>query len=229
MKVEISAVEARILGCLIEKELTTPEYYPLSLNALTNACNQKSNRDPVMALAESEVQAALDSLIKNHLVSAKSSSGSRVSKYAHRLRNPITQSLDFPPRELAVLGELLLRGAQTAGELRTRAERMAEFTGIDQVEATLRTLAERDDGPFVAELPRRPGRRETRFAHLFCGTPAIQRDDLEEAAPESASGTAEGRINMLEREITALRADVALLRKQLEDVLGAVSPNGSDA
>jgi hypothetical protein len=226
IKVQLTAIEARVLGCLIEKDLTTPEYYPLSLNALANACNQKSNRDPLMSLGEQEVQAALDSLIKNHLASTKSSAGSRVSKYAHRLNNPITQSFNFSRHEQAVLCELLLRGPQTVGELRTRAARMAEFADLAQVEATLRGLGSRDDGPYIQELPRQPGRRESRFAHLFCGAPVAQADVCDAPPQDTGARSADDRIERLEREVTELRTDVAALRKQLEDVLGTPSPNG---
>ena len=123
LKITLSLIEARVLGCLIEKEMTTPDYYPLSLNALTNACNQKSNRNPLMDIDETTVQNTLDVLIKKRLVVPKSSSGSRVSKFAHRLSNPITHAMDFSAQELAVLCELLVRGPQTIGELRTHADR----------------------------------------------------------------------------------------------------------
>ena len=135
MKIALTLIEARVLGCLIEKEMSTPDYYPLSLNALTNACNQKSNRNPVMELDDTAVQNTLDALIKKRLVVPKSSSGSRVTKFAHRLSNPITNAMDFSAQQLAVLCELLVRGAQTAGELRTHAGRLTEFADIAQVEA----------------------------------------------------------------------------------------------
>lgn len=211
LDVLLDSVQARVLGCLIEKELATPEYYPLSLNALTNACNQKSNRDPILALSEAEVQNAVNALIRLHLVSARSSSGSRVPKFAHRMSNPITQSGDLARHERAVLCELLVRGPQTAGELRARAGRLVEFDDMVQVESTLRQLAERSDGPYVVELPRQPGRRESRYAHLYCGAPTPEAD-VRDVTPSAATD----RISVLEREVDALRADVAELRNELE-------------
>ncbi len=229
MTVQINSTEARVLGCLVEKELTTPEYYPLSLNALTNACNQKSNRDPVMSLSDAEVQIALDSLIKNHLASSKSSAGSRVPKYAHRLSNPITHNLDFSREERAVLCELLVRGPQTTGELRTRAARMCEFADLDHVDATIRGLVNRGDGPFVVELPRQPGRRETRFAHLFCGAPNITSEASDELEAEPPSAAVQDRIHVLEREVTQLRSDLARLREQVQALLHAGEAGEGDA
>jgi hypothetical protein len=226
LKVQLSTVEARVLGCLIEKDLTTPEYYPLSLNALTNACNQKSNRDPLMSLGEQEVQAALDSLAKNHLVSAKSSAGSRVAKYGHRLNNPITQSFNFSRHEQAVLCELMVRGPQTVGELRTRAARMAEFADLAQVEATLRGLAARDDGPYVQELPRQPGRRESRFAHLFSGAPPVEAEAAAIVPVAESVPSADGRIERLERDVDELRAEVEKLRRRIELLVGPSGPGG---
>jgi uncharacterized protein YceH (UPF0502 family) len=209
----LDPVQARVLGCLIEKELGTPEYYPLSLNALTNACNQKSNRDPIMALSEGDAQNAVDALIRLHLVSARSSSGSRVPKFAHRLSNPVTQSGDLSRHERAVLCELLVRGPQTAGELRARAGRLVEFDDVAQVESTLRQLVERSDGPYAIELPRQPGRRETRYAHLYCGAPAPGAE-VDEVSPTAATD----RVSMLARDVEALRAEVAELRRQLEQL-----------
>ncbi len=225
MKIELNAVEVRVLGCLIEKDLTTPEYYPLSLNALTNACNQKSNRDPLMSLSDQEVQAALDSLIKNHLAAAKSSAGSRVGKFAHRMNNPITQTMNFSRQEQAVLAELFLRGPQTVGELRTRASRMAEFTDTSHVESVLKGLAGRDDGPFVIELPRQPGRREPRVAHLFSGVPSAEAFASEPAAtPEP--GQSGGRIDQLEKEVAELRAEVSALRQQIQQLIDSETAEG---
>src|ERR1700689_1371214 len=169
MNIELSPIEARVIGCLIEKQITTPDQYPLSLNALVNACNQKSNRDPVMSGDEVAIQTTLDHLIRKHLVIEKSGFGSRVPKYQHRFCNTEFGPLKFTPQELAIVCELLLRGSQTPGELRTRASRMAAFTDTGAVEAALAGLAERPDGPFVVRLPREPGRRDARYAHLFSG------------------------------------------------------------
>lgn len=164
MTPRFTPLEARIIGSLIEKEITTPDQYPLSLNALLAACNQKSNRDPEMALAERELQAALDALQRRHLVVEKSGFGSRVPKYQHRFCNTEFGTLKFDPQELAIVCELLLRGPQTPGELRGRAARMAPFADATETEAVLERLATRADGPWVQRLAREPGRREARYA-----------------------------------------------------------------
>lgn len=212
MKIALSLIEARVLGCLIEKEMSTPDYYPLSLNALTNACNQKSNRNPVLELNESLAQDTLDALIKKRLVVPKSSSGSRVTKFAHRLSNPITNAMDFSAPELAVLCELLVRGPQTVGELRTHAGRLTEFADVAQVEATLKKLHTREDGPFVSELPRQPGRRDVRYAQLFSDIPVDIPVDapLREASPD--------RVAALEQAVTELRDEVAAIRQLLDQL-----------
>lgn len=173
MKIELTPMEARVIGCLIEKQITTPDQYPLSLNALVNACNQKSNRDPMMDVDEPTVQRTLDELSKKHLIMERSGFGSRVPKYQHRFCNTEFGTLKLTPQELAIVCELLLRGPQTPGELRPRAARMAPFTDADQVEATLETLRTREDGPFVVRLPRQPGRRDSEYAHLFGGPVAV--------------------------------------------------------
>ena len=159
MQISLTALEARVIGALIEKEITTPDQYPLSLNALTNACNQKTNRDPVLELDERTVQETLDGLSRRHLVMERSGFGSRVVKYRHRLCNGDHNPLQFSPQELAVVCELLLRGPQTPGELRSRAQRLAPFTSLDDVETTIELLATRTDGPFVLRLARQPGAR----------------------------------------------------------------------
>ena len=169
MNIALTPHEARIIGCLIEKQITTPDQYPLSLNALINACNQKSNRDPVLDLDEGTVQRTLDALSKKHFVVERSGFGSRVSKYQHRFCNTEYGTLKLDEQELAVTCELLLRGPQTPGELRSRASRMGTFADVTDVEATLTRLSEREGGPFVTRLAREPGRRESRFAHLFGG------------------------------------------------------------
>jgi len=167
MNIQLSALEARLIGCLIEKAITTPDQYPLSLNALNNACNQKSNRDPVLALDERTVQESVEGLVKKHLVLEKSGFGSRVQKYQHRFCNTGFGSLDFTPVETAIVCELLLRGPQTPGELRTRVPRMAPLPDAGEIDNALENLATRPDGPFVKQLPREPGRRDSRYAHLF--------------------------------------------------------------
>src|ERR1700726_3933656 len=182
MNIELSAEEARVIGCLIEKQITTPDQYPLSLNALVNACNQKSNRDPVMALDEPSVQHIVDTLARRHFVMEKSGFGSRVPKFQHRFCNSEYGTLKFSPQELAIVCELLLRGPQTPGELRTRASRMAPFSEVGQVEAALESLRSREDGPFVVRLPREPGRRDARYAHLFSGAVALPAIEAEPQA-----------------------------------------------
>jgi uncharacterized protein YceH (UPF0502 family) len=178
MKIELNPLEARVIGCLIEKQITTPDQYPLSLNALVNACNQKSNRDPVLDLDEGMVQRTVDELSKQHFVIEKSGFGSRVPKYQHRFCNTEYGTLKFDEQELAIVCELLLRGAQTPGELRSRASRMGTFTDVSEVEAALTRLAEREGGPFVVRLAREPGRRESRYAHLFSGEVAGVADEV---------------------------------------------------
>jgi uncharacterized protein YceH (UPF0502 family) len=214
MEAILNDMEVRVLGCLIEKELATPEYYPLTLNALTNACNQKSNRDPVLNLAETEVVRALDSLRFKQLA-LLSAEGGRAPKYRHALM----EKLRLDPAELAVLGELLLRGPQTGGELRARAERMHPFADPAAVEETLRELMERTP-PLVARLPRQPGRKEQRYAHLFAGEP-VPAEEERLPAPESArlKVLAENeRIAQLEEEVAGLRAEVARLRLAVEEL-----------
>src|SRR6201998_4425951 len=157
MNIELSPIEARVIGCLIEKQITQPAHYPPSLNALVNACNQKSNRDPVMAADEATVQNTLDHLIRKHLVIEKSGFGSRVPKFQHRFCNTEFGTLKFTPQELAIICELLVRGPQTPGELRTRAARMASVSEVGQIEAALESLSSRADGPFVVRLPAGPG------------------------------------------------------------------------
>src|ERR1700684_678554 len=170
MKIELSPNEARVIGCLMEKEVTTPDQDPLSLNALTNACNQKTNRDPVLELTEAVVQQTVDALMKKYLVRDISAGyAGRVTKYKHRFCNTEFGSLKFSKQEFGIICVLLLRGPQTPGELRTRTNRLCEFADSEQVEATLKNLMSREDGPFIARLPRAPGARESRYAHLFSG------------------------------------------------------------
>src|SRR5450755_3392280 len=206
---QLSALEARVIGSLIEKQITTPEQYPLSLNALVLACNQKSNRDPVLELTDRAVQDLLDTLMRKHLVLEKSGFGSRVPKFQQRFCNTEFSALQFTPQERAILCELLLRGPQTPGELRSRASRMAPFSDVSVVEATLEGLAQRPDGPFVARLSREPGRRDARYAHLFSGeVPTVS------AAPSDASfpSAAPSRLDRLEAELAQLRAELDELK-----------------
>lgn len=209
MNIELSAIEARVIGCLIEKEVTTPDQYPLSLNALTNACNQKTNRDPVLELAESVVQQAVDTLMRKYLVSDKSAGyGGRVTKYKHRFCNTEFGSLKFTTQELAVLCVLLLRGPQTPGELRVRTNRLCNFSDSTEVETTLDGLMGREDGPFITRLARSSGAREARYAHLFSG-PVESASDVEDAAETSAVATTlSQRVALLEEIVAQLRIDM---------------------
>lgn len=212
MRIELDSLEARVIGCLIEKQVTTPDQYPLSLNALVSACNQKSNRDPLMSLDEATVQRTLDALSRKHLVLERSGFGSRVPKYQHLFCNTEFGSLKFSPQELAVVCELLVRGPQTPGELRSRASRMAPFTDVSEVEAVLQALIGRESGPLVAMLAREPGRRESRYMQLFGGEPPAQASAEEAAAagapPAAREDTLASRVARLESEVLELRAEL---------------------
>ena len=215
MILTLTALEARVLACLVEKEITTPDQYPLSLNSLTNACNQKTNRHPVLELGEQAVQETLDALSKRHLVMDRSGFGSRVLKYRHRLCNGDHNPLQFSPQELAVVCELLLRGPQTPGELRNRAQRLAPFADLGVVEHTLEALAGRSDGPFVLKLARQPGAREARYAQLFTGVPeeaAAAAQPEGDAEPRAAGGGLGERVRELEAAVAALREEIAALK-----------------
>jgi uncharacterized protein len=210
--IRLSEVAARVLGALVEKEITTPEYYPLSLNALVNACNQKTNREPVMNLDEGAVTAALRSLSDLEWAGAADTNDSRVRKYEHRLG----EAFNFTRPEIAVLGVLLLRGAQTPGELRGRGERLHHFEELSDVQAALQKLMQREP-PLVKVLARQPGTKESRYVHLMSG-------DVEDSAPDAARASAaaatgnepldNGRITRLENEIAALKNEIADLTKQ---------------
>jgi uncharacterized protein len=216
MNIELSPVEARVIGCLIEKQITTPDQYPLSLNALVNACNQKSNRDPPMSADEPAIQATLDHLIRKHLVIEKSGFGSRVPKYQHRFCNTEFGPLKFTPQELAIVCELLVRGPQTPGELRTRAARMAPFSEVGQVETVLESLSSRADGPFVVRLPREPGRRDSRYAHLFSGAVTIPAQTEESiTAPSMPSAPTASRLERLEEEVRELKEELKHIKARL--------------
>lgn len=226
MNTHLSTLEARLIGSLIEKAITTPDQYPLSLNALLNACNQKSNRDPLLSLDERTVQESVDGLVKKHLVLEKSGFGSRVPKYQHRFCNTGFGSFDFTPVQTAIVCELLLRGPQTPGELRTRAARMAEVHDGAEIESALEDLATRPDGPFVTQLPREPGRRDSRYAHLFSGQEvipmtALQNSDEDSAEPRQHSATGEPRTSLHDR-VVGLEQQVAALRQELEELRASI-------
>jgi uncharacterized protein YceH (UPF0502 family) len=211
MRIKLTPPEARVIGCLIEKAITTPAQYPLSLSALASACNQKSSREPVMHLSDTETQQICDALIKRHLVSDRGGFGSRVTKYQHRFANVGFSSLEFSPQEMGVLCLLLLRGPQTAGELRSRSNRLCQFRDVSETESVLQGLAERSDGPFVTPLAREPGRREVRYAHLFAD-PESENAKPAALAPRAAPIEGENdRLSQLE--------DLVLeLQQRLEDV-----------
>ncbi|HHP0447465.1 YceH family protein [Vibrio harveyi] len=216
MKVELTAIEARVIGCLIEKEVTTPDQYPLSLNALTNACNQKSNREPVMSLSEADVLDAVDALIERRLVSDESGFNSRVSKYQHRFCNTEFGDLQLTEQEKGIVCCMLLRGAQTPGEIRTRTNRLATFNDVKEVENVLEHLASEEKGPLVVKLPREAGKRESRYMHLFCGEVDISELAVASAAQSSAGSE---RISQLEQEVAELRAELTALKEQVESLL----------
>jgi len=206
----LTEIEIRVLGCLMEKEVTTPDYYPLTLNALVNACNQKSNRHPVLMLGEKDVVKALETMrYDHHLVCRMSETGSRVPKYSHTLLDTWT----FSTREMAVLCVLFLRGPQTVGEIRTHTNRLFKFTDTDMVLTTLNYLANREPDALVMQLPREPGRREQRWAHLFSG-------EIDLDAPAFQVADEPVRIQMQEENerMEVLEAEVKLLRETIEQM-----------
>jgi hypothetical protein len=211
MEYALSANEVRVLGTLIEKELTTPEYYPLSLHALTNACNQKSNREPVMDLSEQEVDEAISLLRNNHLAWRRSCAGARVHKYEHNIL--VKHALTQP--QIALICVLLLRGPQTIGELRTRTTRMHEFSSLDEVLAALNELTVKEGGPLVVELPRQPGKKEARYAHCLSGIPDSSLETTQEYEQLQETPT-QRRISTLEAEVIGLRSELAAIKKDFE-------------
>ena len=211
MITELNDVEVRVLGSLVEKQVTTPEYYPLTLNALMLACNQKNNRTPVTAYDEATVAQALETLREKNFAYVFYGSTSRVPKYKHVL--PEVLHLSHP--ELALLCVLLLRGPQTTGELATRAFRLHEFSGLEDVEATLNGLMTREPDPLVIRLPRQPGQKEARFAHLLAGEVSIEAMH-EEVAPARSRGRDNDKMAAIEAEIETLKAEVGMLKTQFE-------------
>lgn len=209
----LTASEARVLGCLMEKEVTTPDYYPLTLNALQAACNQKSSRNPVVEYDAKEVVRAVDALRNKKLALQIGQGGARVPKYQHIAR----ETLALPPDQLALLACLLLRGAQTAGELKVRSERLFPFDSPEQVEEILESMCAQEEAPFVMKLPRQPGKRECRYAHLLCGAPDITDDEAGPVTPEAARQQVEqeeNRIAQLESQLDELRSQLEELRQE---------------
>ncbi|HGV4074168.1 TPA: YceH family protein [Enterobacter kobei] len=216
MKYQLNGTEARVIGCLLEKQVTTPEQYPLSVNAVTMACNQKTNREPVMNLSEHDVQDVLDALVKRHYLRTVSGFGNRVTKYEQRFCNSEFGDLKLSSAEVAVVTTLLLRGAQTPGELRTRASRMHEFSDMQEVEQTLEGLAAREDGPYVVRLAREPGKRESRYMHLFCGDVVIS---VKSPVTDITTGDDDlvARVEALEGEVAGLKQRLDALLAHLGD------------
>jgi uncharacterized protein len=213
-ELHLNEIEVRVLGSLIEKDITTPDYYPLSLNALVNACNQKNNRDPVMTLGEDSVRQALSSLQERRMAGPAGGADSRVTKYEHRLQ----EVFNFDRREIAVVCVLLLRGPQTPGELRGRAERMYRFEALEDVQATLQKLMDRE--PSLARvLPRQPGTKESRYVHLFAGDtfPPADEAPLQGMAVRAENPRDISRIEVLENEVASLRTEIAELQRQLSE------------
>jgi uncharacterized protein YceH (UPF0502 family) len=213
----LNGTEVRVLGALVEKQVTTPEYYPLTLNALVNACNQISNRDPVVSFDERAVAHALETLREKNLAYVFYGSDSRVPKYKH----VCVENLHLNPPELAVMCVLMLRGPQTVGEIRGRTGRLYNFKDLAEVEATLEGLASRDEQPLVMKLPRQPGRKDSRYAHLLAGEPPAEESPARaEPRPEAATLEVRAeneRVARLESEVEALRGEVASLRSQFDD------------
>ncbi|MGA4524641.1 YceH family protein [Enterobacter ludwigii] len=216
MKYQLSGAEARVVGCLLEKQVTTPEQYPLSVNAVMMACNQKTNREPVMNLSEHDVQDVLDELGKRHYLRTVSGFGNRVTKYEQRFCNSEFGDLKLSAAEVAVITTLLLRGAQTPGELRTRASRMHEFADMQEVEQTLEGLATREDGPYVVRLAREPGKRESRYMHLFSGEVDTATLATEQESTV-VSGNLTARVDALEEEVAGLKQRLDALLAHLGD------------
>ena len=206
---QLSPHQQRVIGCLLEKQSTTPEHYPLSLNGLTNACNQKSNRDPVLNLTESDVQNALDELIDIRLVTVDEALSGRVNKYDHRFCNTEFSSLQFSAQQRAIICLLLLRGAQTPGELRTRSARLADFNNVDEVENALNKLIENEQ---VAKLPREAGKRESRYIHLFGEQPITPDSDTINLPSEAIK---DKELNDLLREVEELKAELNQIKAHL--------------
>jgi uncharacterized protein YceH (UPF0502 family) len=207
----LKEAEVRVLGALIEKDITTPDYYPLSLNALVNACNQKNNRDPVMSLGESAVAEALRGLQDKRLAGPAGGADSRVTKYEHRIQ----EVFNFTRAETAIMCVLLLRGPQTPGELRGRAERMHRFEELSDVQSALQRLIEREP-PLVKMLPRQPGTKESRYAHLLAGEVEGWEAPAADAVGSRARPAEDDRVERLESEVSELRREIAELKQQVE-------------
>jgi uncharacterized protein YceH (UPF0502 family) len=218
--IQFSPIQARLIGVLLEKEITTPDQYPLSLNGLTLGCNQKSNREPVMNLSETDVQSVLDELTDKKLILEHTGSGSRVVKYKHRFCNTEFSDLKFSRQQLAIICVMLLRGPQTTGELRTRTNRLADFDSVDEIETTLNKLYDLNDEQLVVKLNREPGKRDARYAHLFSGNQQWQIESTTPVRIDATIATQGSTIiptQVLER-ITQLEQQAAELTRQLTEL-----------
>ncbi|TDF37360.1 DUF480 domain-containing protein [Alteromonadaceae bacterium M269] len=220
MIVNLTPAQARVIGVMLEKEVTTPDQYPLSLNGLTTGCNQKSNREPVMSLSEQEVQVILDELKEKKLINDQAGYGSRVVKYSHRFCNTEFGDLKFTQQQTAIICVLLLRGPQTPGELRTRTNRLAEFNNVDEVEAALNSIKAVNGDPVVIKLEREPGKRESRYMHLFTDISEYKAASVDTSQPatsqESLPNDTISRIESLEEQVEALTKQVASLTEMVE-------------
>jgi uncharacterized protein YceH (UPF0502 family) len=208
----LDAVEVRVLGAMIEKEIATPEYSPLTLNALVNACNQKSNRDPVVEFDEEDVEQALDGLRKKKLAATLTGAGIRVPKH----RQLISECLNLGRRELALMCELMVRGPQTVGELHSRTERLHRFDGLEEVESCLQHMIERQPDPLVVKLPRQPGTKESRYAHLLSGEVSVEAQPEPPRPRQDRFAAMEAEISLLRRDVEDLKRQWAEFRKQFE-------------
>ena len=215
--ITFTALQSRIIGVMIEKEITTPEQYPLSLNALTNGCNQKSNREPVMQLSETEVQNGIDELIDMKQLMVDSSASGRVNKYKHRFCNTPFSNLQLTEQQKSIICMLFLRGPQTPGELRTRTNRLASFSNVNEVEETLEQLQDFNNSQLVKKLAREPGKRDCRYIHLFSES-SEDGDEVTNTTPESSSDNAEleNRIAFLEKEVNHLKSELLRLSALIE-------------
>jgi uncharacterized protein YceH (UPF0502 family) len=207
--------EARVIGCLIEKSIVTPDLYPLTLNALVNACNQKSSRDPVMSLTQGEVQHTIRVLEAKHLVRTDENFKSRTEKYSQRFCNTRYSDLQFDPAELAIVCLLLLRGPQTPGELRAHSGRLHAFADNADVVIALDGLLERESGPLVVKLPRTPGRKDSEYMHLFCGPIDIEAHVAEASETRGSASPQRGAVAELTDRVERLEAELAALKEQL--------------
>ncbi len=227
MNIQLTANEVRVIGCLIEKSLTTPDQYPLSINSLTNACNQKSNRDPVVAYSEIEVQSVVDQLMEKRLIIRQAGVTSRVEKYQHRFCNTEFGDLRLSAQQLGIICVLFLRGPQTPGELRSRTNRLCDFTNVAEVESTLESMIETDSAPYVVKLAREPGRRESRYDHCFSFP---EKDAEQQALPDEVSSlelpgneqltvASNKRLETLEEQVELMQMEIDELREQLSQLL----------